>query len=201
MRPARLLPVVLLLAVLAGVLFACTGCGREPGRVTQAPVGAFTLVAEAFDPGAPVPRAHAHPDEGENRSPALAWRDVPQWAAEVAVVVDDPDAPGPEPFVHWLVWGLRADLGALPEGLSSMAKRPATYAAVREGRNGFGEVGWTGPLPPAGHGPHRYRFTAYALRARLDLPAGASKLELLDAMAGSVIGTAELVGTYERAVR
>ena len=165
------------------------------------PVGAFTLACEAFAPNQPIPAVHAHPDEGENRSPALAWTDVPQFAAEIVLIVDDPDAPGDEPFVHWLVWGLRADVPRLPDGLSAMAKRPVAFAAMREGTNGFGVVGWSGPLPPAGHGPHRYRFTAYALRSRLDLPQGATKSQLLEAMVGKVVGTTELVGTYERFAR
>lgn len=193
-------PVAALVAV-AVVLGTLGACGREEGRVTDEPVGAFTLSSPAFGPNQPIPSAHAHPDEGENRSPALAWSDVPQFAAELAIVVDDPDAAGSEPFVHWLVWGLRADAGRLPDGLSAMARRPDVFAAVREGTNDFGVVGWSGPLPPAGHGPHRYRFTAYALRQRLDLPRGATKAQLLDAMTGRVVGTTELVGTYERFVR
>jgi len=190
--------VVPLLVLLATALAAC---GREGGRVTEKPTGVFTLSCATFAPNQPLPTVHAHPDEGENRSPPLAWGDVPQFTAEVAIVVDDPDAPGSEPFVHWLVWGLRADEPRLPDGLSGRPKRPAPFATMREGTNGFSVVGWSGPLPPAGHGPHRYRFTAYALRRRLGLPNGATKAELLDAMTGAVIGTAELVGTYERYVR
>jgi Raf kinase inhibitor-like YbhB/YbcL family protein len=198
-RPAA---VALALALaLAATAAAAVACGREPGRVTDAPVGPFTLSTPAFEPKGPIPRRYAHEDEGENVSPPLVWRDVPQFTAEIAIVVDDPDASGATPFVHWLVWGARADLGEVPEGLSSAKPRPATYASVREGTNGFDVVGWSGPRPPAGHGPHRYRFTAYALRERLALPAGATKDQLMDAMAGQVVGTAELVGTFERFAR
>ncbi len=189
------------LLLLLGLAAPLTACGREGGRVMEKPVGPFTLACGSFAPNEPVPALHAHPDEGENRSPPLAWADVPQFTAEIAIVVDDLDAAGAEPFVQWLVWGLPADAARLPEGLSGRTPRPAPFATMREGLNGFGVVGWSGPLPPAGHGPHRYRFTAYALRRRLDLANGATKAQLLDAMTGAVVGTAELVGTYERHVR
>lgn len=198
-RPVPHVALLFLAATLTSV--ASVACGREEGRVMDKPVGVFNLASDAFAPNQPIPAVHAHPDEGENRSPALAWADVPQFAAEIVLIVDDPDAAGEEPFVHWLVWGLRADVPRLPDGLSGMAKRPATFATMREGVNGFGVVGWSGPLPPAGHGPHRYRFTAYALRSRLDVPQGATKAQLLEAMVGKVVGTTELVGTYERFAR
>ncbi len=54
----------------------------------------------------------------------------------------------------------------------------------------------TGPCPPTG--THRYFFKLYALDASLDLKAGSTKEELLNAMQGKVIEETELVGLYEK---
>ena len=48
-------------------------------------------------------------------------------------------------------------------------------AAAVEGRNDFGEEGYGGPLPPVGHGLHRYVFRVFATSAPLGLVAGASR--------------------------
>jgi Raf kinase inhibitor-like YbhB/YbcL family protein len=71
-------------------------------------------------------------------------------------------------------------------------------AAPREGRNDFGRVGYRGPCPPRGHGPHRYVFRLYALDRELELDVGAARADLVRATRGHLLATAELVGTYER---
>lgn len=58
--------------------------------------------------------------------------------------------------------------------------------------------GWTGPCPPPGHGSHRYVFRLYALDAKLEGGFQAGRGELEGALAGHVLATAELIGTYER---
>jgi Raf kinase inhibitor-like YbhB/YbcL family protein len=118
----------------------------------------------------------------------LAWTDVPAAARELALIVDDPDAPG-RVFTHWLAWGISPASTGLGEG----------EAAPREGRNDFGAAGYRGPCPPVGHGPHRYVFTLHALEEELELPAGSSRRDLERALEGRVLASAELVGTYERA--
>jgi Raf kinase inhibitor-like YbhB/YbcL family protein len=143
------------------------------------------LTSSAFRNGEPVPVRHTC--DGEDVSPALAWDDVPTAAHELALIVDDPDAPG-RVFTHWLAWGIRPGSGRLGEG----------EAAPGEGRNDFGAAGYRGPCPPVGHGPHRYVFTVHALEESLQLADGASRRDLERALEGRVIATAELVGTYER---
>jgi Raf kinase inhibitor-like YbhB/YbcL family protein len=91
--------------------------------------------------------AATHTCEGEDVSPPLAWSGVPEGTASLALVVDDPDAPSGT-FTHWLAWGIDPAASVLGEG----------EAAPVEGQNDFGSVGWRGPCPPPGHGPHRYFF-------------------------------------------
>ncbi len=146
---------------------------------------AFSLESSAFDNARAIPSRQSC--EGEDVSPPLRWMNVPEGTRSLALVVDDPDAPGGV-FTHWLAWGLDPAAGGLGEG----------EPAPAEGRNDFGTTGYRGPCPPPGHGRHRYVFRLYALDVDLELGAGAAKAELEQAIEGHVLTTAELVGTYER---
>ena len=112
---------------------------------------------------------------------------MPEGTRSLALVVDDPDAPGGV-FTHWTAWRLDPAANGLGEG----------EPAQGEGQNDFGTTGYRGPCPPPGHGRHRYVFRLYALDAELEFAAGAAKAELEQTIEGHVLTTAELVGTYER---
>ncbi len=143
--------------------------------------------SSAFDAGSRIPRRHT--GEGEDTSPALDWSGAPEGTRELALICDDPDAPTPKPWVHWVLYKIPADLTSLAEGDSGGGLK---------GRNDFGRTGHGGPLPPPGHGVHHYRFKIYALNQELSLQAGATKEELLEAMQVHVLAEGELVATYER---
>jgi hypothetical protein len=145
----------------------------------------FALESDAFEHAQPIPKRHTC--EGEGVSPPLHWRNVPEEARSLVLLVEDPDAPSGI-FMHWIAWGLDPATGGLGEG----------DAAPSEGRNDFGTVGYRGPCPPPGHGPHRYVFRLFALERDLELDSGAGKAELEQAIEGRVVTMAELVGTYER---
>jgi Raf kinase inhibitor-like YbhB/YbcL family protein len=145
----------------------------------------FELSSPAFEQGSPIPRKHTC--EGEDVSPPLAWSGVAGETASLALLVDDPDAPGGM-FAHWRAWGIAPDSSGLAEG----------ETPPFEGRNDFGSVGWRGPCPPPGHGTHRYFFRLHSLDAELELPARADKAQVERALADRVLAVAELVGIYER---
>ena len=147
----------------------------------------ITVTSSAFNPGAKIPRKYT--GEGEDVSPPLAWSGAPADTKEFALICDDPDAPRPEPWVHWVLYGIPADRNSLPEGNAGGAD---------EGKTSFGKIGYGGPMPPPGHGVHHYYFKVYALDQPLELGPGATKERLLEAMAGHVLAEGELVGTYER---
>ena len=111
---------------------------------------------------------------------------------EIALICDDPDAPGAEPWVHWVLARIPAVAKGLPEGL---ADRPA---GLVDGRNSWGTTGYRGPFPPKGHGTHHYFFRLYALDAAMPEEAGIDKAHLLAAMKPHTLVTVELMGTYER---
>ena len=145
------------------------------------------VTSAAFDDGEEIPRKYS--GEGKNISPPISWELGPGDAQEYALVCDDPDAPTPKPWVHWVVYGIPAEVNSLAEGDAS------DYS---QGTNTAGEEGYTGPMPPEGHGTHHYHFTVYALDEELDLEPGLSKEQLLSALKGHILAEGELVGTYER---
>ena len=145
------------------------------------------LTSEAFKPNGRIPKMYT--GEGADVSPPLAWSGAPAATREFVLICDDPDAPTPEPWVHWVVYGISPTVTALPQGNALGAK---------EGRNSWGRIGYGGPMPPPGHGVHHYHFRLYAMDRPLDLPPGADKKAVLAAMKGHVLAEAELVGKYER---
>lgn len=152
------------------------------------------LKSAAFENGALIPRLHTC--DGRNLSPALFWSGVPERTESLAIVVDDPDAPG-RTFLHWLVLDLPAATTSLPEGVPP---RPAIEGGGIQARNDFGEVGWGGPCPPSG--THSYVFTLYALSTgKLELPARATRDDFLRVVAGRTLAQSRLVGLYARATR
>lgn len=125
--------------------------------------------------------------DGANVSPALAWSGVPAGTAELALVVDDPDAPN-DTFTHWVVVGIRPDVTGSEQG--------SPPSGGREVANDTGKSAYFGPCPPSG--THHYRFTVYALPRPLGPAAGDRLPDVLDAVRNSATAQAQLVGTYHR---
>ncbi len=155
----------------------------------------FQIQSSAFDDGEPIPDQYT--TEGEDISPPLTISGLPEQTQVLALICDDPDAPQPDPWVHWLIWNISASTPSLPDGVSP-DEEPDEVPGARQGINDFDHVGYGGPAPPPGHGPHRYRFTVYALDAELPLVAGANRKELEEAMDDHVIDRDQVIGTYER---
>lgn len=149
------------------------------------------LTSADFSHGGSIPRIHSC--EGENLSPALAWEGVPVERRSLAVVCDDPDAPRGT-WVHWVLYNLPGETVELSRGVPGLPELPS---GARQGRNDSGEIGYSGPCPPAGK-PHRYYFRLYALDIMLTLPHGVSRAELEDAMSDHILAQGTLMGTYQR---
>jgi Raf kinase inhibitor-like YbhB/YbcL family protein len=154
-----------------------------------------SISSTAFQAGQPIPRKYA--GEGDDVSPPLAWS-VPPGTKELALICDDPDAPRPEPWVHWVLYGLPGDLSAIPENIPKAQRQLTAPIQAVQGVNDFGRIGYGGPMPPRGHGLHHYHFKLYALNTPLNFPPGATKARLLDAMKGKLMVEGRLIGTYER---
>jgi Raf kinase inhibitor-like YbhB/YbcL family protein len=153
------------------------------------------LRSTAFSEGQPIPRRHT--GDGEDLSPPLSWTGLPPRALSLALIVDDPDAPRTEPWVHWVIYNLSADEQGLVEGIPPVAQ-PQTPAGAIQGENSWGSLGYRRPAPPKGHSIHHYIFRLYALNAALDLPQGLDKAGLIVAIRGHVTAEADLTGIYHR---
>ena len=149
------------------------------------------LSSPAFNEGDAVPVKHTA--DGADKSPELRWAGAPQNAKSFALVCEDPDAPRGT-WTHWVLFNIPADRTSLAEGLATDKELPD---GSRQGKNDFGKIGYGGPSPPRGK-PHRYYFQVYALDTKLDLPAGASRKQVLDAMKGHVLAEGQLMGLYGR---
>ncbi|PHJ62045.1 phosphatidylethanolamine-binding protein [Nostoc linckia z18] len=130
--------------------------------------------------------------DGKDISPPLLWDEIPIGTQTIALIVDDPDAPG-RIFVHWLVYNIPNTTHQLTEHTPTVKTLP--NGAV-QGKNDFGKFGYGGPCPPSGI--HRYFFKLYALDKSLDLAIGATKNQILAAMEGHILASAELIGRYKR---
>ena len=156
------------------------------------------LTSTAFTQGHPIPKKHS--GESDDVSPPLAWSNLPEKTKELALICDDPDARGSEPWVHWVIYKIPAGAKGLPEGIPRKS-RPKDPAGVLQGQNSWTDkefIGYRGPLPPSGSGVHHYHFKLYALDAPLEAESGLEKKALLEKMEGHVLAEGELMGTYQR---
>lgn len=175
------------------VFFSTTFCGSKDRAHSTERRNAMTLTVSslAFKEGQLIPARHTC--DGEDISPPLKWNPVPEGTKTLALISDDPDAPGGT-WVHWVVYNLPASVTVLPE------KVPADEAVPnggRQGLNDFGRIGYGGPCPPRGS-THRYFFKLYALDTELSLKPRATKKDLTEAMKGHVLAEGQLMGTYKR---
>lgn len=148
------------------------------------------LKSSAFKQDGAIPAKHT--GEGENVSPALEWSHAPAGAKAFAVICHDPDAPLVSPgtygYVHWVLYNLPAATRGLAQGTD----------AGTAGRNDFGNAGYGGPMPPKGHGTHRYYFWVLALDRDLGLEPRLTLWQFLTRAEPHVIAMNRLVGTYRR---
>ena len=148
-----------------------------------------TVKSHSFTDGAVLPDAQVYAKG--NVSPPLKWSGAPEGTKSYAVTCYDPDAPTGSGFWHWTVANIPADVTELAEG------GPLPAGAV-EGRTDFGSPGFGGAAPPAGHGPHRYIFTVFAVDVE--------KLDVTPDNSGAIFGfnlhfhtlaQASITATYE----
>jgi Raf kinase inhibitor-like YbhB/YbcL family protein len=151
---------------------------------------AFQITTSAFRDGGSIPQKFTC--DGTDVSPALTWSDPPPGTRSLAIIADDPDAPGGT-WVHWVIYDLPPDTRKLPE---AVARDSQLSNGALQGRNDFGKIGYNGPCPPRGSA-HRYVFKLYALNSRTGLRGGATKAELERVIKGHILVQAQLVGKFQ----
>ena len=158
-------------------------CGEESMAQPQGEGdGRMRLTSPSFKNGANIPAKFT--GEGLDINPALDIEDLPAGTKSLALIVDDPDAPM-KTWVHWVVYDI-----------SPVSHIDENSVPGKQGMNDSGKKSYHGPYPPSG--THRYYFKMYALDKVLKSREGISKEDLEDAMKGSILSSAELMGLYSR---
>ncbi|MBI5732944.1 YbhB/YbcL family Raf kinase inhibitor-like protein [Candidatus Jorgensenbacteria bacterium] len=145
------------------------------------------LKSSAFKQNEIIPRKYTC--DGDDVSPLLEIRNVPEGTKSLTIIIDDPDAPGGN-WDHWLLWNINPRTQYISED--------TVPGDSVQGVTSFEHRKYSGPCPPRGDRPHRYQFKLYALDVILNLPEGATKPELEKAMAGHILDQTLLVGLYQR---
>lgn len=149
------------------------------------------LKSSAYRAGSAIPARYSC--DGDNISPAMAWKGAPARTKSFALILHDPDAPSRGGFTHWVIYNMDAKLNQLVENIP----RQANVARLgMQGKNDARQIGYMGPCPPSG--THRYVARLFALDTMLRLKPGATQKELEAAMRGHILETATLIGTYAR---
>jgi Raf kinase inhibitor-like YbhB/YbcL family protein len=173
--------------------------GAEKLSILQPELGAafpaLDLSSPAFANGARLPPRFTA--DGEGVSPPLVWGPVPEGTHSLALIVEDADAPTPQPLVHAVLWGIPPGEQRLAEG-AIRADGPGDAEGKDVGRNSYLREGWLPPDPPTGHGEHDYAFQLFALAEGPDPGETPGRNALMKAMAGRVLAAGLLVGTYDR---
>jgi Raf kinase inhibitor-like YbhB/YbcL family protein len=164
-----------------------------PGNAADpsAKVGTLDVSSPAFVPEGMIPAKYTC--EGGNVSPPLVWSTVPAGTRTVALICDDPDAPGGS-WVHWVLFDLPASVSSLAEKVEATGNLPND---VRQGANDFGKLGYGGPCPPPGKA-HHYFFKVYALDIKVPLRPGVKKADLLQAMEHHILAEGVLMAKFQR---
>lgn len=155
----------------------------------------ITVTSATFTDGARLDSEQAFTGcGGKNVSPQLAWSGHPAETRSFAITLFDPDAPTGSGYSHWVVGDIPARVTSLDAG----AGRDESPGGGKTGINDFGMNSYSGPCPPAGHGPHRYFFTVYALDVPT-LPGLGEKTTgatLVFQMRGHVLATGRIMGRF-----
>jgi Raf kinase inhibitor-like YbhB/YbcL family protein len=172
--------------------------GATPGAAAPAAPPPFTLDSADFRDGAMLDRRHggATPGNanclGQNVSPALAWRNVPDGTQSIAIIMSDPEGRSGAGVVHWVAYGIRPALGGFATGATSVESKD--YVG---GKGTAGMTHYVGPCTPPNQSPHHYTFVALATDLAPDaLAPGMTRDELLARLQGHVKGVSGLVGRF-----
>lgn len=149
------------------------------------PPASLAIASSAFVQNGTIPVQYTC--DGQDINPPLSIANIPAGTQGLALIVDDPDAPGGTAS-HWLVWNINPSITSIPAN--------SVPSGAQQGTNYDGSVKYLGPCPPLDDAKHHYLFNLYALDIMLSLQSGGSKNALEAAMAGHILGQAQLVGLY-----
>lgn len=180
--------------VTTGMLAAPDAYNLSQTRQPASTAKPLAVSSAVFKAGGRIPEIYS--EYGEGISPGLMWSEGPSGTRSFALLMEDPDAPEPKPFVHWIFYNLPAETRQLPESVPPMPRLPE-FGGALQGKNSRGATGYYGPKPPVEDPAHNYRFEIYALDTILPLDPNADRARLLEAMRGHVLSSGALIGKYQ----
>lgn len=176
---------------ISAALLAMAGLTHAASFTLSSPeIGANSQISQSFE-------FNGFGCSGDNRSPALGWTGAPKETKAFAVTVYDPDAPTGSGWWHWMVINIPENVTNLPNnsGVVGGANLPV---GASQARTDYGVAGWGGMCPPLGDKAHRYIFTVYALKGRIDVPVDATAALTGYMINGNSLGNASFTATYGR---
>jgi Raf kinase inhibitor-like YbhB/YbcL family protein len=170
------------MAAACGLLLTPVAAARDAGTIA--------VTSSAFANNGTIPADYTC--EGRGIAPPFSWATVPPQTKSIAVIVDDPDAPGGA-FDHLVLFNLAPSQRSLP---SDASKSLTTTSDLMAAKNSGGGLGFAPICPP--NGRHHYRFQVMALDTMLSLRPGVSAREVQTASNGHIIARGELIGMYQK---
>lgn len=191
---SKSLAILIIILVVIGGVWLVSRPRQDTIKPEQSPsqtkeIRLMNFYSPAFKGGKNIPEKYTC--KGENISPPLLIENVKENAKSLAIIVDDPDAPMVPPaggWVHLVMWNIDPSIQSIPEN--------STPKGVTIGVNDFGQNNYGGPCPPSGI--HRYFFKLYALDSKLTITSFSGKEEVLKAMEGHIIESAEFFGVFSK---
>jgi len=176
---------VALLLAMAGVV----GCRHSGPPVESDGPDSLELTSPDIQAGQQIPDKFTC--NGANISPSLSWSTPPAATKSFALILNDRNAPTGS-FVHWVIFDLPPTTLALDGSIPAVAQ---LANGARQGRNDFDNIGYGGPCPSS---EHHYVFMLFALDTKLNLPTGATRAQVDDAMKGHVLSRGKFEAKFHR---
>src|SRR5438552_2537271 len=175
------------------------GQARGGGRGPATPP--LIMTSTAFEDGGVIPDKYTQAAGAMAVSPELKWSQVPPGTQTFVLLLHDPEPAlnksSKMDVTHWLIWNIPATATGLKEGVPP-GELPDGSRQVSLRANAY-----MGPGAPAGP-YHHYTFELYALDTKLDVAQGTpaeaanTRVGVVNAMDGHVLGKAILVGRFHR---
>ena len=175
------------------------GGGRGGGRGPATPP--LLMTSSAWEDGGVIPDKYTQAAGATAPSPELKWSQVPMGTQSFVLLLHDPEPvlnkSSKMDVTHWLIWNIPGTATGLAEGVAQ-GELPDGSRQVSLRANGY-----MGPGAPAGP-YHHYTFELYALDTKLDVAQGTpqeaanTRVGVVNAMEGHVLGKAVLVGRFHR---
>jgi Raf kinase inhibitor-like YbhB/YbcL family protein len=186
---------ILFFVLTFSIFFFYCACGKSESKNKkaneEAKMSELKISSSSFANEETIPNKYTC--EGEDISPQIGWEELPEGVKSLALICDDPDAPGGD-FVHWVIFNISPEIDSLPEDL--LPADTLDFGAI-QGMTDFRRVGYGGPCPPRGV-VHHYHFKLYGLDKMLEAEKNITKSALLKKMEGHVVARGEIVGLFKR---